>query len=31
MPLILLLPYFPLATVLVGMFVVTSVKCTEFE
>ncbi len=31
MPLILLLPYFPLATVLMGMIVVTSVKCTEFE
>jgi len=31
MPLMLLLPYFPLATVLVGMFVVTSVKCNEFE
>jgi hypothetical protein len=27
----LLLPFFPLATVLMGMVVITSVKCTEFE
>ena len=31
MPLMLLLPFFPLATVLMGMVVVTSVKFTEFE
>ena len=31
MPLMLLLPFFPLATVLMGMVVITSVKCTEFE
>ena len=28
---IMLLPFFPLATVLMGMVVVTSVKFTEFE
>jgi hypothetical protein len=28
---IILLPFFPLATVLMGMVVVTSVKFTEFE
>ena len=27
----LILPYFPLATVLVGMFSITYVKCHEFD
>ncbi len=27
----LLLPFFPLATVLVGMFSITYVRCNEFE
>ena len=31
MPLMLLLPFFPLATVLMGMIVVTSFKFTKFE
>ncbi len=31
MPLIMLLPFFPLATVLMGMFVITTVKCNKFE
>lgn len=31
MPLILLLPFLPLTTVVVGMFVITSVKFTEFD
>jgi hypothetical protein len=28
---VMLLPFFPLATVLMSMFVITSVKCTKFE
>ena len=31
MPLIMLLPFFPLTTVMVGMFVITTVKCNKFE
>ena len=31
MPLIMLLPFFPLTTVMVGMFVITTVKCNKFD
>jgi hypothetical protein len=31
MPLMLLLPFFPLTTVMVGMFIITTVKCNKFE